>query len=471
MNMSSIKFGTDGWRAVIAKEFTTDNVARVACATALWLLERKKNPSVVVGHDCRFAGELFVETVAKVLASKGVKVFMAEGFVSTPMISYGVLAKKADLGVVITASHNPPEYNGYKLKGSYGGPLLENEIREVESYIPEKNQIDIDGINMSALRESGLVEVIDLEGMYCSLLESKFDIGLIRDSGKEWAFDAMYGSGQNVMRRLFPDISLLHCMRQPLFDGIPPEPLHRNLLEFSEMIKLSEDVDCGLAVDGDADRIALYNHKGEYIDSHHIMLLLIHYLVKYKGLTGKVATGFSSTVKIGKLCKHYNLPLEIVPIGFKHVCALMLKEPILMGGEESGGIAVTGHIPERDGIFNGLVIWEAMVKTGKSLQELIQEIYDITGSFAFERRDLRMEESRKQRILDVCRTKGFESFGTYKVKRVDTLDGFKYYFNDDEWVMIRPSGTEPVLRTYAESHNQKEAFAILDACYQTIMAL
>lgn len=469
--MYTIKFGTDGWRAVIAKEFTTDNVARVAHATAQWLLAKNSNPSVIIGHDCRFAGELFTETTAKVLAANGIKVFMSDGFASTPMISYGVTALKTNLGVVITASHNPPEYNGYKLKGSYGGPLLEAQIREVETYIPDNNPYQLDTINIDELQEKGLIEIVDLESMYCNLLEEKFDLEALRNTHFEWAFDAMYGSGQNVMRRLFPDITLLHCTRQPLFDGIPPEPLHRNLLEFSEMIKLAEDVDCGLAVDGDADRIALYNHKGEYIDSHHIMLLLIHYLVKYKGLSGKVATGFSSTVKIGKLCQHYNLPLEIVPIGFKHVCELMLKENILMGGEESGGIAVCGHIPERDGIFNGMVIWEAMVKTGKSLQELIQEIYDITGAFAFERRDLRMEQSQKERILQVCQTTGFESFGPYKVSRTEDLDGYKYYINEDEWVMIRPSGTEPVLRTYAESHSQQEAFAILDACYQTIMAI
>jgi len=469
--MYTIKFGTDGWRAVIAKEFTTDNVARVAHATAMWLLERNQNPSVLIGHDCRFAGELFTETTAKVLASNGIKVYMSDGFASTPMISYGVTALKTNLGVVITASHNPPEYNGYKLKGSYGGPLLEEQIREVESFIPDVNPYSLDEIQMEQLQKNGLVEIVDLESMYCNLLEEKFDLEALRNTHFEWAFDAMYGSGQNVMRRLFPDITLMHCMRQPLFDGIPPEPLHRNLLEFSEMIKLAEDVDCGLAVDGDADRIALYNHKGEYIDSHHIMLLLIHYLVKYKGLTGKVATGFSSTVKIGKLCRHYNLPLDIVPIGFKHVCELMLKENILMGGEESGGIAVCGYIPERDGIYNGMIIWEAMVKTGKSLQELIQEIYDITGAFAFERRDLRMEESQKERILQVCQTTGFQSFGSYKVSRMEDLDGFKYYINEDEWVMIRPSGTEPVLRTYAESQNQQQAMALLDACYQTIMAI
>ncbi len=464
-----IKFGTDGWRAVIAKGFTVENVARVSEAVAQWLLKKKENPSVIIGHDCRFAGELFTETVAKVMAVNNIKVFMADGFVSTPMISLGVLKYECDLGIVITASHNPPEYNGYKLKGSFGGPLMEKEIHEVEDLIPENYTRNLDEISLEELVKKGILEITDLETYYCNYLEEKFDLDTIRKSDLEFAFDAMYGSGQNVIRRLFPDITLFHCERQPLFDGIPPEPLHRNLQEFSEMIKLAEKIDCGLAVDGDADRIALYDHQGNYVDSHHTMLLLIHYLYHYKEQTGKVATGFSSTVKIRELCEHYNLPLEIVKIGFKHICELMLAEDILMGGEESGGIAVAGHIPERDGIYNGLIIWEAMVKTGKSLRQLIQEIYDITGVFAFERRDLKISQEDKERIVKNCENNTYKSFGPYNVEKVETLDGFKYYFNDHEWLMIRPSGTEPVLRTYAESSSQEKAFEILQYGYDTIM--
>jgi phosphomannomutase len=465
-----IRFGTDGWRAIIAKEFTVENVARVAQGTANWLLQNHPTPSVVLGHDCRFAGELFAETVAKVMAANNVKVFMANGFVSTPMISMGVLQYQTNVGIVITASHNPPEYNGYKLKGSYGGPLMDEEIHQVEELIPDTIQLNLDSISLTDLITDGKVEIIDLETIYCNYLAEKFDLDAIRNSHLEFAFDAMYGSGQNVMRRLFPDITLVHCERQPLFDGIPPEPLHRNLLEFSEIIRLAENIDCGLAVDGDADRIALYDHQGNYIDSHHTMLLLIHYLHAYKKLSAKVATGFSSTVKITRLCEIYNLPLQIVKIGFKHICSLMVNENILMGGEESGGIAVTGHIPERDGIYNGLVIWEAMVKTGKSLQQLIQEIYKLTGAFAFERSDLRLSQYDKDRIVSNCENNLYEEFGPYKVEKVETLDGFKYYFNDHEWLMIRPSGTEPVLRTYAESSTQEKALEILQYGFQTIMS-
>jgi phosphomannomutase len=466
--MEPIKFGTDGWRAIIAKEFTVDNVARVAQATAVWLLSKKKKASVVVGHDTRFGGELFADTVAKVMAKNGIKVHLAKGFVSTPMVSLGILKHKADLGVVITASHNPFGYNGYKLKGSYGGPLLEEDIREVEKLIPALNLFDVDQIKLQVYEKKGLINYVYLENTYCKQIKDNFDLKAIKNSDFCFAFDAMYGAGQNVMRRLFPEIELLHCEENPTFNNIAPEPLHKNLLEFSDLIKRSGEIDCGLAVDGDADRIALYDEKGNYIDSHHIILLLIHYLYKYKHWRGKVCTGFSSTVKIKKLCDHYKLKLDIVPIGFKHICGIMLKENVLVGGEESGGIAVKGHIPERDGIWNGMVIWEAMAKTKKTLSQLIQEAYKITGSFAFERSDLRLNEALKNKIVDNCMNGRYKSFGKYKVKRVETLDGFKYYFNDDEWVMIRPSGTEPLLRTYAEAATQAKALEILKDTYDTI---
>lgn len=466
--MTKIKFGTDGWRAIIAKDFTVENVARVSQATADWLKKNFENPSVVVGHDCRFAGELFASTVTKVMITNGVKVYLAKGFVSTPMVSLGTVNKKASLGIIITASHNPPEYNGFKLKGHYGGPLLPDKIEEIEAIIPEKNTIDLERIYLNE-QEGKLLEYVNLEDMYCEHVEKNFDLDAIRKSGLQLAYDAMYGAGQNVIRRLLPESTFLHCDYNPSFDGQAPEPIHKNLTEFSEMIKLSGDIDLGLATDGDADRIGLYDSDGNFVDSHHIILLLIHYLVKYKGMKGKVCTAFSTTTRINKICKHYNLPLEVVKIGFKYICGIMIKEDVLIGGEESGGIAIKGHIPERDGVWMGLVIAEFMAKTGKSLKQLIDEVYSITGPFAFERIDLHLKEDVKNKIVDACKSNKFNAFGKYKVQRVDDLDGYKYFLNDDEWLMIRASGTEPVLRTYAESHSREEAFAILKAGQETLL--
>lgn len=467
--MYQIKFGTDGWRAIIAKEFTVENVARVTEGTAAWLRKNYENPSVVVGHDCRFAGELFAETVAKVLAAAGIKVYIAKGFVSTPMVSLGAKNYNASLGIIITASHNPPSYNGFKLKAGYGGPLTPDKIAEIEPMIPDHSSTPLDALKLETFEENGLLKWVPLEDEYIAHVEKNFDLDAIRNSGLNLAYDAMYGAGQNVIRRLFPDATLLHCEHNPSFDGQAPEPIFRNLQEFSEVIKVAGDIDCGLATDGDADRIGLFDNEGKFVDSHHIILLLIHYLHKYKGMNGKVCTAFSTTVKINNMCRHYGMELETVKIGFKYICGIMVKEDVLLGGEESGGIAIKGHIPERDGIWMGLVIWEFMAKSGKTLKELIQEVYDITGPFAFERVDLHLDEAVKQRIIADCYAGNYKSFGKYNVQRVEDLDGWKYFLNDETWVMIRPSGTEPVLRTYAEAATREEAFAILEATRKTLL--
>ncbi len=461
--MIKIKFGTDGWRAIIADDYTVENVKRVAYATALWLKKSFEHPSAVVGCDPRFAGPLFADTTACVLASQGVKVYRASNsFVSTPMISLGTVRKQASAGIIITASHNPPSYNGYKIKAHYGGPATPDDIEQVESQIPDS--IDLKLKTVSEYNKDGLIEFIDLEDMYVAHAENSFDIAAIRDSGLVWAYDAMYGAGQNVMRRLFPDITFLHCDANPGFDGQAPEPIQRNLKEFEDIIKLSDgEIASGLVTDGDADRIGLYDSDGNFVDSHHILLLLIHYMYKVKGERGEVYSTFSCTSKIQKLCDAYGLNNSVTKIGFKYICDLIVNsgKPFMVGGEESGGIAVNGHIPERDGIWIGLMIWEFMAKTGRSLKDLVQEIYSVVGKFAVERYDLHVTEAVKQSIISDCKS-GYKNFGNLKVVKTEDLDGYKFFFEDESWVMIRPSGTEPVLRVYAEAQGSKESFKILD---------
>lgn len=466
--MTAIKFGTDGWRAIIAREYTVANVGRVAYAVAQWLKKNNKATKVVVGYDCRFGGKMFAEATAKVLASQNIKVLLSDGFVSTPMISLGVVKNKAPLGIIITASHNPPDYNGFKLKGEYGGPLLEKDVKDIEAIIPDRSPVDPNALSLEDFIKKGIVKYTNLEDLYCKHVEKNFDLKLIKKSGLKLAYDSMYGAGQNVIRRLFPEATLLHCVHNPLFGGTPPEPIERNLSEFENLIKKSKDIAMGLATDGDADRIGLYNSKGQFIDSHHIILLLINYLVNYKKMGGKVCVAFSVTDKVKKMCSKYNLPLEVVKVGFKYVCGVMISEDTLLGGEESGGIAIKGHIPERDGIWIGLTILEYMARTGKSLDELIKEVLKITGKFAYQRIDLHITEELKQRVLTKCKAGNYTSFGSYKVKSVNDLDGFKFYFNDDEWLMIRASGTEPVLRLYAESSSAVNANAILAAASKVV---
>jgi phosphomannomutase len=449
--MNPIKFGTDGWRAIIAEEYTIENVVRVSKATAEWLRKDYKKPVAIIGYDCRFGGKMFAETVAKIFANSGIKTLLSTGIASTPMVSLGVVKNKASVGIVITASHNPPEYNGFKLKGEYGGPLLEDKVKEIEGIIPALPTINVSKLNLEDFIKKGLVEYVDLETLYCNHVEKNFDLKMIKKSGVNIVYDSMFGAGQNVMRRLFPNATLLHCVHNPGFGGTAPEPIDRNLGELRTLIKKTKTADVGLATDGDADRIGLYNAKGDFVDSHLIILILINYLVQYKKMGGKVCVAFSVTGKVKKMCAHYKLPLQVVKVGFKYVCDVMINEKTLLGGEESGGIAIAGHIPERDGIWIGLTIIEYMARTGKTLDELVKEAIKITGKFAYRRIDLHLTEAIKQEVLKNCNENKYKSFGKYKVKRIETIDGFKFFFDDDTWLMLRASGTEPVLRTYAEA--------------------
>ncbi len=468
--MYQIKFGTDGWRAVIGDGYTFENVTRLTEALSQWLLKNYEKPQVVIGYDCRFNGKIFSDLVAKILAYNNIKVYKTNTFTSTPAVSFGVLSLKADLGVVITASHNPPEYSGYKLKGSHGGPLQEKYLREVESYIQDQCSVDFNTIDTKALEDKGFLETINLDDIYVKNVNEKLNIEALKNSKFSFAFDSMLGSGQSIMKQILPEIHHVNDEVNPTFHGIPPEPLAKNLHLFSDFIAKQAKVDCGLAVDGDADRIALMDSKGQYIDSHHTILLLMHYLAGYKNQTGKIVTGFSSTTKVEKLAKHYGLDVQRVKIGFKQISEVMLKEDVLVGGEESGGIAIAGHIPERDGIWNGLVIWQWMTETGKSIEDLIQEIYDITGSFVYERNDLKIPETLKQKVIQTCSEKDIKSFGNESVLRLETLDGFKYFLNEDEWIMIRPSGTEPVLRTYVEGKTKERAALLIQLVHDFVFS-
>ena len=464
--VEKIKFGTDGWRAIIAKEYTVENVTRVAEATARWALSRG-GESVVIGYDCRFGGELFMNTTAQTIASLGLKVILDKNFVTTPMVSLATVRSNSILGVVITASHNPPSYNGYKLKSAEGGPMIPSEIAEVEDLIPDKPTIELKSI--SILEEQGLIEYINMEQMYLDHVMTSFDMDLIKNSGIKIAYDAMYGAGQSIATKLFEGAELLHCEFNPSFNGQAPEPIHRNLGELSKLLKERKDLVMGLANDGDADRIGLYDEDGRFVDSHHILLLLLHYLKAYKNMDGKVLVTFSVTDKMKKLADHYNLDFEVTKIGFKYIAEIMSKEDIIVGGEESGGLAVKGHIPERDGIWIGLVILEFMAKTGKSLKQLIQEVYEIIGRFQCDRDDLHISQDEKEAVIKRCQEDPYTQFESYHVSRVENLDGFKFWLSDSQWVMIRPSGTEPVLRVYAQDEDEKGTRKILDAVARTIL--
>ncbi len=462
-----IKFGTDGWRAIIADDYTVENVMRVAEATALYMKARKMKKAVI-GYDCRFGGLLFTTVTAKVLGAHGIKCHVSTGFCSTPMVSLGVVKLKADLGIVITASHNPPSYNGYKLKAAYGGPCIPSEIAAVEELIPEKCSIQkLPEINDLVAKK--LFVDADLEKMYLQHARKNFDLKAIKSAGVKLAYDAMFGAGQRAVRNLLPRSIFLHCDNNPGMHGQAPEPIHRNLKLLSETIKNNPKISAGLATDGDADRIGMYDEDGNFVDSHHLLLILLLYLHKYKGLSGKVVFTFSVTDKLKKMAEKFGLPYEITKVGFKYIAEIMTTEDVLVGGEESGGLAVKGHIPERDGVWVGLLVLEFMAKTGKTVKGIVEEVYREVGKFAFDRDDLHITEAQKQAVIAACKAKSYTSFGKYKIKGMEDLDGWKFLFGDDKWVMIRASGTEPVLRVYAQADSLEETRAMLDAARATIL--
>lgn len=461
MKQYQIKFGTDGWRALIGREFTVENVIRVGKGIAQWLKNNaKEKPSIVIGYDTRFGGKLFSDSLAIALTEEGVHVLMDNKFVTTPMISLAAKKLNCDLGIIFTASHNPPSYQGLKIKGSYGGPALDSLVNEIVDLIPAR--VELPGENeYIELDENNLFSSVDLEELYTETMLNRFDSKELKKSQEEFVFDAMNGSIQDYIQGIFPKMKFIRVDPCPTFRGTSPEPIEQNLLPLREAL-LNGNYQLGLAVDGDADRIGLMDRKGEVIDAHHIMLILIWYLVKYKGQTGKVVTGFSSTQKIKALCKHLNLELEIVKIGFKHPAAIMLKEDILVAGEEAGGIATRGHIPERDGLWNILLIMEMLQETGKSIEEILQEIANEVGEFSYSRLDLHLNRQKIDDITAALKDNPPSQFGDKEVSLKETLDGNKFYFNDDEWLMFRASGTEPLLRIYAESSSKEKTLELIE---------
>jgi len=459
---TDIKFGTDGWRAIIGDTYTFANVERVAAATAVWLKKAGgADPKVVIGYDTRFEGDAFSLAAARVLAGMGVRVYLSDAFTTTPAVSWATKALGCTAGVVITASHNPPAYSGYKLKASFGGPATPDQIAAVEKEIkPERPNIIQ---SAEALLSSGQIERIDLNSRYLDAISKLIDLDAIRSSGLQIAYDAMFGSGQGMITRLLSadQVATLHHDHNPGFHGQAPEPIERNLGALSRYIQ-KHGCDVGLATDGDADRIGLYDEHGVFVDAHRIMALLFRFLVEERKLRGTVVKSFAATDLLDKMGAAYGLDVETTKIGFKYIASRMVEGNVLVGGEESGGIAVTGHIPERDGIYAGLLMVEMMVKTGKSLSKLVDELMERFGQHHAFRRDLRLSQEVKDSFMRRLEEKGLEQVAGQKITSVDDLDGLKFRTENGGWVMIRPSGTEPVLRVYSEADSPEGAEALVD---------
>lgn len=467
--MKPIRFGTDGWRAVIARDFTFDNLSRITEATAQWLLRQHTQPKVMIGYDCRFLSDQFAGAVAQQLAWRGIKVYLSPSFATTPMVSFATMQHQCHLGIVITASHNPPEYAGYKLKAAYGGPAPVSILKEIEALVPDQ-PVEVPD-QWEELLSRRQMEMYDMEALYHNYIKSRFDLRALSQVPLKVGFDAMYGAGQRIFPKLLPGVERFRCEHNPGFGGINPEPIPKNLGDFARFMQ-THNLDIGFVLDGDADRIGMLGKGGRYIDAHHIILLVLHYLVKYRGERGRVILSLSCATRVGEYARRAGLPVEITPVGFKYIAERMQSAPdTLLGAEESGGVAIPSHLPERDGTFIALTILQMLAETGKDLDTLIREIYEVVGPFAVDRLDWHLSEDRKQKTLQSLAAAPPDSFAGRPVEAIDRTDGFKLILRGGEAIMFRASGTEPILRIYTEAENAARASELLTAGQEWVMSL
>jgi len=463
--MTQIKFGTDGWRGLIAADFTFDNVAKVALATANYFKRHKRiRNGVVIGYDTRFLSKEFAETTAEVLANRGIKVILSDKISSTPMVSLLTTKLKAAGGIVITASHNPARYNGYKIKGDFGGPAHPEMIEKVEKELKKviKSKV-ISKKSFEELVEKGVIKKMDFTAIYVDDLRAKLNLPLIESSGIKIVHDAMYGAGAGVMSQLLSLRGELRSTYNPSFGGGHPEPIPQNIKDLASTIVM-KGCDIGIATDGDADRVGALDESGLFVDSHRIFAILLKYLVTEKHLTGEVAKSISVSQMINKMCAKYGLKLHETPVGFKHLCRLMTERDILIAAEESGGLGLRGHLPERDGIYVGLLLAEVMATRKLKLSQLVEELMIEFGWHYYNRIDAHMTEKQKQKTLAGYK-KGIKSLAGMTVRKVETGDGYKLFF-DDAWVLVRSSGTEPLIRFYAEADSVLRVDALLKAAME-----
>lgn len=450
--MFKIKFSAIGWRGVIAKDFTVGNISKIATAIGTWLLRKDPAPSVVIGYDTRFGGEMFHEAFAKTLASRGIKTYLPEHFVTSPMISLGVQKLQASCGIIITASHYPAEFNGVKIHNALGGPFTTIELKDIETLISDEPSMDLDHISWNALLSNQKIQYISLETLYLKQVHDHFDIDSFINNDKKVLIDSMHGAGQRIVNRLFPMSQLLHSEWNPTFKGLAPNPNEKNLNELCHHVENNEEYIAGIAFDGDADRVALVDHKGNYVEQNDMVLLLLHYLAGYKGLNGKVVVTNPVTTKVDTLCKKYNLPFERVTTGFQSISNILASEEVLLGAEENGGIAVGNHLNERDAIWTGLWFMEMVNETNKTIPELIKEIHQITGPYVYKKINYQLSKNESLELIESF-LKNDVLYPSGKILGAEAQgQGVKLHFGEDGWAFLRPSIKTNVLRTYIQAN-------------------
>ena len=461
MTEAKIEFGTSGWRGIISDDFTYDGVRRVTQAIAQHLKEKEcalvKN-GVIVGYDTRFLSENFAAAAAGVLSANGIKTFLTKRDTPTPVLSSEIIKKKLAGGINITASHNPPEYNGLKFSPSSGGPALPETTRIIEKYannprlaVPLENNKNIYGLEPSK--------------EYLKLIRNIVDFKLIKKAGLKAGVDLLFGTGRDYLDLLLLEscrkVKVLHNYRDAYFGGGAPEPSRERLGNLKAVIK-EDKLDLGLATDGDADRYGIIDRDGTFITPNEILPLLMVYLKKSRGWTGCVVRTVATTHLVDALAKKFGITVRETPVGFKYIGEIMMKEPMIIGGEESGGLTIFKHIPEKDGILACLLVLEMVAAEKSSIKEILHRSYAEVGYFATGKGNVSLAGAKKEKLFEGLKKKPPLKFGNYAVEKLITLDGFKFLLGGKNWLMIRLSGTEPLVRLYAEADSDKHLNEILN---------
>ena len=460
-----IKFGTDGWRGIIADDFTFDNVRRVAGAIAGYVMQAEDpKHGVVIGFDTRFASQNAARAAAEVIAAAGIPVILSNDSLPTPAVSYAVKSRGAAGGVMITSSHNPWNWNGVKFKASFGGSATPAIMKQIEEQMARDTM---------PRGSHAAIEELDLKQPYIEAICKFADLGLISRAKFKFAVDTMYGSGRGILSGIFQEHGVEHvAIRQelnPLFPGINPEPIEPHVKMLQETV-LHEKCDAGLATDGDADRIGAVAEDGSFVDSHKIFCVLLRWLLERKKWPGDVVRAFNTSGMIDRIAAKYGRKLYECPIGFKYIADLMMEHEIVIGGEESGGIGYSRFLPERDGVLNSLLLANVMAEEGKPLGQLVADLQREYGPHYYGRRDLHIPEDVKQSAIQRARADSTTKLGQYTILKKEYLDGVKFFLDapthgngGEAWVLFRASGTEPLLRLYSEAASPELVSEILSS--------
>ena len=462
---ADIRFGTDGWRAIIGEDYTFANVAR--CARGLCEFMKRRGTAdrgLIVGFDTRFLSPEFASTVADVCASQGIRTLLADVPAPTPVLSYSVMHHQAGGAAIITASHNPAIWNGFKFKPEYAGSATQEITDELEVAIARVGSADLDEIDTG--RNSGLIEDLEPAEPYFDHLSRLVDLDAIRSAGFHVTVDAMFGAGASYIPRLLDGgrttVEELHGHRNPAFPGmVQPEPIAQNLGELLERVPAT-GASVGIALDGDADRVGIIDETGRFVTTLDVFSLLALYLLETKGWRGSLIKGVTASQALNKMGSLYGVDVHEVRVGFKHMGPRMDELNALMAGEESGGFAFRGHVPERDGILSGLFVLEYMAKSGKTVSQLLANLFEKVGPHYYHRRDIEFASSERDRINQRVNDPGLDRLGHYSVTSSDSIDGRRLHF-EDGWLAVRFSGTEPLLRIYAEASSPERVDGLLDA--------